>query len=57
MRVKGESEKTSLELDIKKAKIIRKDPNAGKDQWQKEKRSSEDEMARLNQQCKEHELR
>ena len=44
MRVKGESEKASLELNIKKTKIIRKDPNAGKDRRREEKGTTEDEM-------------
>ena len=56
MRVKGESEKTSLELNIKKAKIIRKDPNAGKDRRQEEKGTTEDEMVGWHHRLNGHEF-
>ena len=36
---------------------LEKFPDAGKDQGQKEKRASEDEMAGWHHQCNEHELR
>ena len=36
--------------------IIGKAPDAGKDQGQKEKRASEDEMAGRHHRCNEHEL-
>ena len=37
--------------------LIEKVPDAGKDQGQKEKRASEDEMAGWHHWCSEHELR
>jgi len=37
-------------------RLIGKVPDAEKDRGQKEKRASEDEMARWHHQCKEHEL-
>ena len=40
-----------------KNRLIRKDPDAGKDCRKKEKRVSEDEMARQYHRCNEHELR
>ena len=36
--------------------LTRKVPDAGKDQGQKEKRASEDEMAGWHHRCNEHEL-
>ena len=39
-----------------KRQLIGKVPEAGKDWWQKEKRTSEDEMAGCHHWCKEHEL-
>ena len=43
----------SLELN---SWLIRKDPDAGKDWGQKEKRASEDEMAGWHHRCKGHDL-
>ena len=37
-------------------RLIGKVPNAGKDEGQKEKRASEDEMAGWHHRCNEHEL-
>ena len=39
-----------------KSQHVRKDPDAGKDQGQKEKRVSEDEMAGWHHQSNEHEF-